>query len=112
MEAARAVFIFIDHGKVVVDVAGLGAFAHLPTTQRCRADRHDAVHRPIDPVNAVASLLDDVIAGQPGEVPPVAKLPFRVGPMVLTWLLAEGVGVIGRVHAYDITDSAVVDLGI
>ena len=38
---------------------------------------------PVRDVDVVDVLLDDVIAGEPGEVEPVADLPLRVGPLGL-----------------------------
>ena len=41
------------------------------------------VHRPVDDVDVVDVLLDDVVAAEPGEVVPVAHLPLDVGPLRL-----------------------------
>ena len=64
---------------------------------------------PVDLVDAVTRLLHDVIAAEPPEVPPVAQLPFHIRPAVAPWMDAEGARVIGRVHADDAADGAVVD---
>ena len=56
--------------------SGLGArlpAAHADGLDRVRADR------PVDHVEVVDVLLDDVVAGEPGEVVPVAELLLHVG---------------------------------
>ena len=54
-------------------------------------------------------LLDDVIARQPGEVEPVAQLPFHVAPARLRGLVPEAAGVVGALQGDDVADGAVVD---
>src|SRR5262249_13006080 len=68
--------VFVVNGEMVVDVAELRAGALLPTAHADRADGV-GVQRPVDHVEVMDVLLDDVVAGQPGEVEPVAQLPFQ-----------------------------------
>ena len=53
-----------------------GAGADLPAAHADRAHRVP-VDRPVDDVDVVDVLLDDVVARQPGEVQPVADLPLE-----------------------------------
>ena len=78
-EHAHPIRVFEFDGEMIVDVTVLLAAARLPTTQRNRPDRMLA-QNPVDDVQVVHVLLDDVIATQPGEVIPVAQLPFHVAP--------------------------------
>src|SRR5262249_56446146 len=65
-------------GEVVVDVSLAVALAHLAAAQP-----RDGAHRvrpqhPVHDVEIMHVLLDDVVAGEPGEVVPVADLPLQV----------------------------------
>ena len=68
------------HGEVVVDVTVFLGGAYLPPAEpRDGPDRMRADH-PVHDVEVVHVLLDDMVAGQPGEVVPVAQLPLQLTP--------------------------------
>src|SRR5205807_7038766 len=98
-----------DHGEVVEDVAELRAGAHLPAAGAAGPQGVLVLHGPGHLVQAVDVLLDDVVAGQPGEVQPVTQLPLHVGPPGLAVLMPQLAGVIDTVQGDDIADGAVVD---
>ena len=54
-------------------------------------------------------LLDVVVAGEPGEVEPVAHLPLHVGPALLAGAVPERAGVVVALQGDDVADGAVVD---
>ena len=74
---ARAVRILEVHGEMIVDVPEPRFGAALPAADPRRLDRMRA-QDPVGDVDVVHVLLDDVIAREPGEVQPVADLPFGV----------------------------------
>src|SRR5690349_9652271 len=76
---SRAVRIFVLNGEVVVYVTIGGIGADLAAAHAVGADGV-GVHGPVDDVDVMDMLFDDVIAGEPGEIEPVAQLPFHVGP--------------------------------
>ncbi len=94
---------------MIEDVAELGAGAHLAAAQADGACRMALAQRPVDDVKVVDMLLANMIAGKPGEIEPVADLPFHVGhlrraggvPKVALVPVAAGAG--------DVADGAVVD---
>ncbi len=92
--------------EVVVDMAVLGLRAGLPA-----ADADDAhggtAHPPVDDVQVVNVLLDDVIAGEPGVVQPVAQLVLHVAPVRLPGLVPEPALVPVRACRDDVADRAV-----
>jgi len=78
----HVVGVRVIDGEVVEDVAELRPRPHLPPAQADRLDRVLVLHRPGDLVQVVDVLLDVEVARQPGEVVPVAHLPFHVGPPI------------------------------
>ena len=64
-------------------------------------------HRPVDHVEVVHVLLDDVIAGEPGVVEPVAELVLHVAPPGLAGLVPEAALVPVRARGHDLADRAV-----
>ena len=70
--------IFVNHGKVIVDVS-IHRSAALAGRRTQTLHGRFVVHGPSPFIQTVNVLLDDVIAGEPGEIQPVAKLPFHVG---------------------------------
>src|SRR5207249_1091023 len=74
-----AVGILVVDGEVIEDVAELGAGADLAAAQADAADGMAVAQGPVDDVEVVDVLLADVVARQPGEVEPVAHLPFDIG---------------------------------
>ena len=74
-----AVLVLELDAEVIEDLAEVGVDAHLAATHA------DGLHRvplqgPVGDVDVVDVLFDDVVARQPGEVQPVARLPLHVGP--------------------------------
>src|SRR5262245_6699815 len=56
-------------------------------------------------------LFDNVIAREPGKMPPIAHLPFRIGLTGLLWERAPNQpGIVIRVQRPDVTDGALVNL--
>ena len=49
-------------------------------------------------------LLDEMIAREPREIEPVAKLPFHVGHVGLARDHPEAAGVVGRLHGEDVAN--------
>ena len=66
--------VLVDHREMIVDVAVLGAGEHLPAAHADRLDRVLLLHDPGADVEEVDVLLDVEVAGEPGEVVPVAHL--------------------------------------
>src|SRR5436305_274109 len=67
-------------------------------------------HHPVHDVDAVDVLFDDVIAGEPGVVEPVANLVFQVRPLRLARLVPEVSDVVVAVPRDDVADHALVNL--
>src|SRR5262249_34288791 len=67
------------------------------------------LHGPVDDVNVVDVLLDDVVAAQPSEVVPVAHLVLEVLPLLLARIGPQNALVPVTVPADDLADVAVVD---
>ena len=55
------------------------------------SNRIFVLHDPGADIEIVDVLLDVEVARQPGEVVPVAHLPFHVGPVGLAWLNPDAV---------------------
>src|SRR2546423_7058590 len=79
---ARAVGVCELNGEVIVNVALLRTGPGLASAQRQGFDRV-ILESPVDDVEIVNVLLDNVVAGKPGEVVPVSELPFHVTPALL-----------------------------
>ena len=75
---AHAVRVFVLDREVVEDVAVLRRHAHLPSAHADDVLRQVA-DRPVDDVEVVHVLLDDVVAGKPRKVIPVADLVMHFG---------------------------------
>jgi hypothetical protein len=93
---------------VIEDVAPFRTGADLSSAHPVREHRMRA-HRPVDDVDVVHVLFDDVIAGEPGEVEPVAQLPLDVAPLGLTILLPEKSLVPCTSRRDDLADRPVLD---
>ena len=63
-----AVRVLVVDREVVEDVAVLGSGADLPAAHADGASTGCVPQRPVDDVEVVDVLLDDVVAGEPGEV--------------------------------------------
>ena len=103
-----AVRVLVVDREVVVDVAVDRIGAHLAAAQADRA-RGMSAERPIDRVQVVHVLLDDVIATQPGEVIPVAQLPLHVAPTRLLRVHPDGTLVPVAAGGGNFADGPVVD---
>src|SRR5262249_28997838 len=75
--ATPAVRVFELHAMMVEDFAVIRAFAHFASAHAVGANGVTLLE-PIDHVEVVNVLLDDVIAAQPNEVVPVAHLIFHL----------------------------------
>src|SRR5438105_1633299 len=82
---------------VVINVPELRCGPDLPAAQPGRGDGVSVLQDPGGLVEVVDVLLDDVVAGEPGEVVPVAHLPFHVGHFRLALDTPERAGVVARV---------------
>ena len=107
-EHRDAVRVFVLDGEVVEDVAVALAAAGLPA-----AEAGDGFHRvraddPIHDVEIVDVLLDDVVAGEPGEVVPVSELPLHVAPAGLAIDDPDLAAVPVALGVDDVADGAVV----
>src|SRR5690606_14789092 len=80
----------------------------LPSAHR-RSSHRMCAEYPVGYVNVVNVLLDYVIAGQPGEVQPVADLPFGVCPPCLTRAIPESALVPEHLSANYVNYCAVVN---
>ena len=101
--------IFVLDGEVVEDVAVALAAAGLAAAEG--GDGFDGVRAddPVHDVEVVDVLLDDVIAGEPGEVVPVADLPLGVAPAGLAVDDPDLAAVPVALGVDDVADGAVVD---
>ena len=108
-EHRDAVRVFELDGEVVEDVAVAFAGAGLPAAEA--GDGFDRVRAedPIHDVEVVDVLLDDVVAGEPGEVVPVADLPLDVAPAGLAVDDPDLAAVPVGLGVDDVADRAVVD---
>src|SRR5512135_1066760 len=103
-----ALGIFVVDREVVEDVAVGRAGADLAAAHADGADRV-GVERPVDHVEVVDVLLADVVAREPGEVEPVAELPFHVAPARLAGLHPEAPLVPEAAARGDLADRAVAE---
>src|SRR5262249_35224455 len=101
-DGAAAALELVDDGEVGVGVAGLGAGAGGTAAQGGAAEGELVAHGPLETVDRVHGLLDEVVAADPGEVPPVADLELGVGPALLSRVLGEGAGVVVGVDGGDL----------
>src|ERR1035437_6136232 len=74
---ARAVGVFKFDEMMVENLAVTFGVADLPSAHALRANRVGAFD-PVTDVDVVDVLLDDVIAGKPGEIIPVADLVMHL----------------------------------
>src|ERR1019366_666921 len=69
--------------EVIEDIAELRPGANLSAAHAEAAGRmaiaRGTAERPVDDIEVVDVLFTDVIAGEPGEVKPIADLPFDIG---------------------------------
>src|SRR6266478_1212346 len=93
---------------MVEDVAEMGLGADLSAAECEAADGVAVTERPVDNVEVVDVLLDDVVAGEPGKVEPVADLPFDIGH-VATFAMPEAALVPVASCGGDGADGAVLD---
>src|SRR5207302_7732017 len=98
----------IRDGHVVIDMAEFGAGADLPTTRTVTAHRVLVAHHPGHLVEAVTVLLDVEVAGQPGEIEPIADLPLHIAPAGLAGAVPERAGVVSGLQGDDVAHGAVV----
>ncbi len=82
-EHADAVGVFEFDGEVVVDMAIDGGGTGLAPAEAGGADGV-GLEDPVDDIEVMDVLFDDVITAEPGEVVPVAELPFDIGPAGFT----------------------------
>ena len=115
-EHAHAAVVFILHGMVVEDFAGVGTLlvgapAHAP-----RADGVTAQH-PVGHVEVVDVLLDDVVAAKPVEHVPILHLVLHLGrgttPLLLQ-ISAPGLGahrtaIPINAHVEDVANRAIME---
>ena len=103
---ARAVGVLVVNREVIVDVAEPRLLdSRLPSAHADRAHRM-ALEHPVGDVEVVDVLLDDVIAGEPGEVQPVANLPLAVAPARFLDVAPEGALVPEHLAAHDLANRA------
>src|SRR5262249_51504711 len=96
--AADVVGILIDDGEVSPDIPILGIGARLAAGDAPASDRRLVAGGPAHGVDAVHGLLDDVVAGEPAVVVPVAHLVLHVGAALLARLarVPDSLRVVGR----------------
>src|SRR5439155_13789300 len=94
-------------GEMVVDVTLGRTGPRLASTQCQRLDGM-VVERPVDDVQVVHMLFDDVIPGKPREIVPVPELPFHVAPAVLPLDDPDRSAIPISAHVTDIANGAVV----
>src|ERR1051326_1821757 len=94
---------------MVVDVAVLRAGPPGAPARSGRRDRIFVLERPGRQIELVNVLLDVEIAREPGEVIPVAHLPFHVGPLGFAGLDPDRSAQIVELNGFDVADGAVVN---
>lgn len=82
-EHADAVGVFEFDGEVVVDVAIDGGGSGLASAEAGGADGV-GLEDPVHDIEVMDVLFDDVVTAEPGEIVPVAELPFDIGPAGFT----------------------------
>src|SRR5579883_91192 len=99
--------IFVIHREKVVNVAVIRV---RPSTE-AHADAANGMsfQRPVDYVQIVDVLFDDVIAAQPGEVVPVPHLPNEIRPFGFTRYLPEYVLVPVTACGDDVADGTLMN---
>ena len=105
---ADAIGVFVDDGEVVEDLALLFA-ADLAAADARSPHGRLVVHDPGRLVQAVDVLLDVEIAGEPGEVVPVAELVLHVAPLGLAGGVKQRRGEVVGLQSQDVADGPVVD---
>src|SRR5205085_537232 len=108
-EHRHAVRVFKLNGEVIEDLAMPLAQPRLTAAKTRHSLDRVSARDPVHDVEVMHVLLDDMVARQPGEIVPVADLPFQIAPARLavddpdlaTVPIGFGVG--------DITDRAIVD---
>ncbi len=108
-EATDAVRVFVHARHVIEDVAELGAGAHLPAPQAEAFDRLLIAQRPGHFVEAMDVLLGVEVARKPGEIEPVAQLPFHVAPGRLANFMPQSVGVVSGLNGNNVANGTVVN---
>src|SRR4029079_2366461 len=90
----------------------LGRLTHLASRTAAHADGADrvAIHDPVDHVEVVNVLLDDVIAAQPEEVVPVVDLVRAVLLARLPVVEPDPLAVPGTARRDDVADRPIVNL--
>ena len=96
---------------MVIDMTVGGVGALLAAAGAETFDRGNILECPGHFIERVDGLFDDVVAGEPGEIEPVADLPFHIGPFGLAGFHPECAGVVAAVGGEDVADSAVVEFG-
>ena len=114
LQTGRAVRVFEFDGVMVEDFAVVRAFAGFGAVA-AGADRVTAFE-PVDDVEIVDVLFDDVVAADPDEVIPVAHLVFHFGQLASCLLFQFSAGVAPgcvavpiRTHRNDVADCAVLE---
>src|SRR5262249_14578569 len=79
----HAIVKLIVNRKMIEDVAVFRAGPHLASTHAHGTHRM-ALRGPIDYVQIVHMLFDNMIAGKPREIEPVPQLPFHIAPLGLS----------------------------
>ena len=101
--------VLVDDGEVIVDLAVLGTGQHLPAAHADGPDGVLVLHHPGAGVEHVDVLLDVEVAGEPGEVVPVAHLVRHVGPVGLPGLVPSAAAVVVGEQRDNVADRPVVD---
>ena len=105
----NVVGILVNDFEVVKNVAILFRCPGLPTPMSDGFERGLIFHRPSQFIDCVNGLLDDVVAGKPGEIEPIADLPFHVGPACLARPGPEPACIVNAVMGTDVADGAFVN---
>src|ERR1043166_9054605 len=110
VKAARAVGVVIHHRKMVEDIPEFRGGPHLSAAKRNAFYRRFVLHNPGHLINAVDSLLDDMVARQPRVIIPVLYLILHVSPIRFARARRpDRAGVIDGVESFDVADRAIVD---
>ena len=100
---------FITHGEVIEDVPVFLLHTLLPPSDGPCADGGRVLECPQHFIHGMDGLLDEVIAGEPCVVEPVAELVFEVAPAFLPLLHPGRAAHIGPAHGAHVADLAAVD---
>ena len=93
----------IEHGAV------FWTWQNLLATNTDAPEWRYIVHSPGSLVETVDVLLDDVIAGEPRKVLPVAYLKFQVAPLLLARKVLQRRGEVACLQGKNVPDGSVVD---